>query len=208
MSTDHINLLSTDVNEMLNEDGRLPFKEKLIDFIEDMHGRKFLNKADISQEIRDMKVDVIVEKTDDYDIESYIPLLNVITGFRDRLTSILSRAHAEHLYIEKKHEALFNAWFARFSKLSSDKKREAEAEYVLDFLLNERLERENLFNYVKNSVANMNSKYEVVSRKISIVHEVHKAVGASYVDTQKMNVSKNKAKTKQTDIEGSGWDSI
>jgi hypothetical protein len=80
----------------------------------------------------------------------------------------LSQAQSDLLWIKKTHERLYAEWVGKYSEQKSDKKREGEAEEILNFFFNERMKRDEIFNLIKNKYDLLNSKLELVSRKITI----------------------------------------
>ena len=180
-----IDFLSDDVNETIATVETLPFKEILCDTLIKIKDRKFLNGIDVSQEVKEMDINILGTKNEIEDLELYTNFIDKISAFRGRLTPILSKAHSDFLFVEKHYESLYKSWVAKFSKLGSDKKREGEAEYILRFMLDERILRENLYNSVKNVMNSLNGKMEAVSRKITIMQESHKLIGYTGPDNRK-----------------------
>ena len=133
---------------------------------------------------------------------------------------ILSKVYSDYHVVNESYENLYRMWIGKFSRLSSDKKREGEAEYLLSFLSEKRTERSNFFNEVRSASKNLSEKMEALSRKITIIQEVHKIIGltvgkenlagaAKMMKNHRANIQEKKSKFKNSVKEGQiGWSDI
>ena len=72
------------------------------------------------------------------------------------------------------YDTLKDMWIGCYSKLTSDKKREGEAERILSFLVQERLLRKEIHSLVKSKFNLMQGKMDAVSRHITLALEIRK----------------------------------
>lgn len=166
------------VKETLNEEKNVEYKEMLISSFCMLKKRGFLNYDNVRKEIVSIRKNSIrIEDyvTDDTDLGMYHRIMNDIDQYRSRLSDIMSYTMADQYWIEKTYETLFNIWVGKFSSLSSDKKREGEAEMILFFLMPEKIRRKELYELAKNKFQQLNLKMETLSRKATITMVIAKS---------------------------------
>ena len=181
--------LDMTAEELINRPESLQFKKILLRKLEIIKNHKMRDIEQTRKEVEGMNIDISVDMANDTDIELYNRIMEIIQGFRDRIHHILSQAYSDFCVVEEAYNNLYRMWTGKFSRLSSDKRREGEAEYILSELSEKRRERENFYSEIRNASKNLNDKMEVVSRKVTIIQEVHKILGFS---TQKDDKDKDK----------------
>src|ERR1035437_8743397 len=159
------------IKDLLNEPENQEFKIHVLDFIENIKKRDFLSYQDIKKEIEEIHPHSI--NLNDYDIDDsnlgmYKKIINDIDAQRSRVAEIMSHAGADFLWIDSMFESLFRIWAGKFSKQSSDKKREGDAESVLSFILIEKIRRKELLDLAKNKFFLLGAKMEAISKKTII----------------------------------------
>jgi len=110
-------------------------------------------------------------------LEMFSQSLDKIQQAKDRISDLYQRSLSEYNSVETTYNSLFKIWTGKFSKLSSDKRREGEAEFILSWILFLRIERKNILNSLKIFYENLISKSDTVSRKITINQELNKLIG-------------------------------
>jgi len=210
------------VVEMLNEGKNREYREMLVSSVEFLNGRKFLNYNKTISELS--KVSIHSVNLDDYreedsNIGMYARIINDIDNSRSRISNIMAYAQADLYWVEKTYETLFKVWVGKFSKMTSDKKREGEADQVLFFLLSERIKRKELIDTAKNKFNLMNAKMDAISRKITIASELmkhHPGLGNVYdTDSATNAIIKKDTHVKKKDYADrgknsnkTGWDAF
>lgn len=191
--------------EILNKDENLSFKSALIDTMDFLKTRSFLNYEKIVKElnsIRKNSIDIDEYYKVDHDLSMYIRIINDIDGYRSRVSDIFSRAQGDLYSIDKAYDSLYKIWSGRFSKQSSDKKREGEAEYILHFLFEERIKRKDLHDMAKTKYNMLSAKMEAISRKITIAQELLKIVPGGNLEYNSKN---HRAEEKTSKISGTNY---
>lgn len=196
-----LEILDKSVNELLNLNENEPFKFILVHFLKKIISKKpFLDPEHVKQEMEKMNVSLSFSIVSEDDLSAYYNIIDTIQGYRDRLTELLNRAENEFVFLDSNYEHLYKMWTGKFSRLSSDKRREGEAEYILHFMFDEKETRRCLYNNIKNVYVNMKNKMDAVSRKITIYQEVRRFWGTSNMPED------NRSKPKK--IESSGWANV
>jgi len=159
-----------------NED----FKIVLQKAMERLTAKHFLSESKVQEDL-----DVFAETTafsakDVINIREYETILNEIQKAKDRVSNLYYTAISENNFVNDLYDCLLKVWTGKFSKLSSDKRREGEAELILSWIWFTKIERKNIVTMLKLFHENLNSKSEIVSRKITIYQEANR-IGGSYV---------------------------
>lgn len=165
------------IKDLLNEPENQEFKIHVLDFIENIKNRDFQNFAAVKKEINEIhphSIDLNDYNIDDVELRMYDKVINDIDSQRSRVSEIMSRAQADFLWIDSMFESLFKIWVGKFSKQSSDKKREGDAESILSFILIEKIRRREIFDLAKNKFMLLSSKMDAISRKVAIATELRK----------------------------------
>jgi len=193
-----ISFLSDKVNDILNDSGNESFKDLLIESSLQMKSRKYLDIKKVKEEAGKMSVGIGLNLEEDTDIELYNEIIDKIQSLRDRLARLFAIAQSDFHFLDKTYDHLFKIWVGSFSKQKSSDKREGEAELILHFMFKELINREDLFNYLKSILQNMNFKMEALSRKITVLQQVHKVIGSMYSsgNEYKFNVSNHRRRIK------------
>lgn len=203
----NLSFLSDKVNEILNDSDNESFKDLLIESSFQMKNRKYLDIKKVKEESGKIAIGISLNLEEDTDIELFNEIIDKIQALRDRLAKLFAIAQSDFHFLDKTYIHLFKIWVGNFSKQKSNDKREGEAELILHFMFKELIDREDLFNYLKNILQNMNFKMEALSRKITVLQQVHKVIGSmnssglEYKSNvikhrQKMNKAKEDIKTK------------
>jgi len=211
--------LEKDVNELLGEDHNKSFKEKLVQKILNLKCyQPYLEIDMVEEEINSFRVDTNVVLEVEGDIEIYTFLMETIKGYKERLFFLYNRAEKEFNLIENTYNHLFRMWVGKFSRLSSEKRREGEAEFILDFMFIEREKRRMLYNLVKNSLDQMTDLQSLCSRKVSVIQEVHKVIGnmtldnpskmSTEINAHRKNMSQKVKEFKEKNKGATGWGAI
>lgn len=174
-----LDYLNLDVKQLMNLPENVEFRKIFIEAVSLFKDRHFQDIKKIKNEVEFYNnYPIIVDLEQDTEIEIYNHTMDVLQSYRDRLTTIISDTYADWNFIKKIYDDILEIWTGRFSKLSSDRRREAEGKFILHFLLKDRIERENLYKNVENVSMNITNKIEIVSRKISVLQIVYKVMGA------------------------------
>jgi len=214
-----IAFLEKDVNELLGDDHNRSFKEKLVQKILNLKCyQPYLDIDRVESEINSFRVDTNVVLEVEGDIEIYTFLMETIKGYKERLFFLYNRAEKEYNLIENTYNHLFRMWVGKFSRLSSEKRREGEAEFILDFMFIEREKRRMIYNLVKNSLDQMTDLQSLCSRKVSVIQEVHKVIGnmtmdnpskmSSEINAHRKSMSEKVKEFKEKNKEATGWGAI
>lgn len=174
----------TTIEEFLKSDYdrrfKVPFAKRLKalrDFEENA-----LDYDTVMKELDEMNIPIHFEIVSDDDIEMNCDLIDMIQGFRDRLTQLYVEAERDFGIIEMNYNAMYKMWVGVCSQLSSDKKREGEAEMLFVSYNEEREKRKQLVLAIKTHMKNMSDKFFSISRKAAIHEHVYKLVGTGYID--------------------------
>lgn len=181
-----LEFLNKDINDILKDPSNYEFKKILIKTIEDLRAYKpYLDKDKVEEELDYIRenVSIEVEIENEADLELYNKIFDSLQAYRDRVVSLLTKAETESYLFDTYYNHLLKIWMGKFSKLNSEKRREGEAEYILDFMFKEKEQRKALHNSLKSFLNNIDRKKETVSRKFSIIQEVHRVIGISYGDS-------------------------
>lgn len=211
-----LEVIEAGIQDLLNDPKNIDFRKNLskaILFLKTLE--PFLDYGEIKKEISKIEFNTRNMSTYDDDLHEYADILGILQGYRDRISSIFSRAENEYTILEEYYNSLKIQWTGKFSRLSSDKRREGEAEFILSFFIQKRLKSKILFNYVKNSYKNISNKIEVISRKYTVISESNKITGVIKEGEEKPLPNKDK-KTKDKlnkfyqdlDREATGWDLV
>lgn len=212
------NFLGKTVNELLSTPEVEPFKKMILKDIKKIKEYEpFLDPKKTYAEIESINPNIALELISDDDIEIYTHILDEIQGYLDRLTYLSNRAEREHSCIKYYYDHLYLMWVGKFSRLSSDIKRKGEAEYILDFMFDQLVERSNLLNTIQGITKNLANKKDTVSRKVTIIQETHRIIGSAVGEAPdkikeakekhrvRINEKLKEYKEKHT---GPGWDRV
>lgn len=177
-----LSFLSPAVNKILSEprnhEYRLILIRKLMRI--DSH-RPFLKSSEVVEEMNKMnELSVKVEIVSDTDVTLLNSVIDKIQASRDRLTYLLNKIELEYRLLTSTYKHLVDIWVGYFSTGKSADKRKSEAEFILDFLHDDVEDRQTLYSLASNTLRNMGSKMESVSRKFSIISHAHKVSGSYY----------------------------
>jgi len=162
------------------------FKHSILSSLEHIKKRKFLDEKEVYLELEKIaKKTMFQTDRNILDIKEYIYILDQIQAAKDRVSALYQQAVSDNNLVERVYNKLYKVWTGKFSKLSSDKRREGEAELILSWMWFTKIERKNILTYVKIFHENLNSKSEVVSRKITIHQESNRIVGGYYQQSPK-----------------------
>ena len=172
------------------------FKDILMDCVRRIKNHNFLDVEDAEKEVDFLaeNTDIYYHLEDDLDFGIYISAMDDVQKARDTMTTIYSRAYSDHSIMNGFYNHLFKIWTGKFSNLSSDKRREGEAEYILHLLYAEVIRRENFLNKVKNYYYNLGNKMEAISRKITTIQMMHKLVGGILISPEEFEEKKKSLK--------------
>lgn len=211
----------TSMREFLESDFDQRFKDPFIKRLKALKESKAgcLDYDEIMEELDSMNIPIAVEMSSDDDIELNCQIIDIIQAYRDRLTQIYIDAERDFGIIEMNYTSMYKMWVGVCSRLSSDKKREGEAEMLLAPYNEEREKRKQLALAVKNHMKNMSDKFFSISRKAAIHEHVYKLVGTGYIEqpdafdnalrkrrpemNKKMNALREKIASGAT-----GWDAV
>lgn len=154
------------------------FSEK----IQIIKNHAFLSYEDTLKEIENMNIPIHIEMAAEDDIELNCTIIDIIQGYKDRLTTLYCQSERDYEVIEGCYQSLVKIWVGMFSQLSSDKKREGEAEMIFGFLDPQRRLRTEVFSTVKQHLKNMSDKFFSISRKATIHEHVYRLIGSGYLD--------------------------
>ena len=204
---------SKEINSLLNEEINLDFKEALIDMMIMLNKRCFLDADKVKEEIfniTDHSINVDDYETDSNDLITYHKIINDLDQSRSRLSELLSDAESDFECVKTAYDTLKNMWIGCYSKQTSDKKREGEADRILFFLIGERIKRKEVFSLVKEKFTLIKNKMDSVSRHITIDLEFRKEYRGCNLeyDYNKEYRAEKKRKTlvKNKDPKAKGWD--
>lgn len=211
----------TSMKEFLTSDYDQRYKEPFLKRLKALKEFKenALDYDEIMEELDSMNIPIAVEMSSDDDIELNCQIIDMIQAYRDRLTQIYIDSERDFGIIEMNYTSMYKMWVGVCSKLSSDKKREGEAEMILAPYNEEREKRKQLVLAVKNHMKNMSDKFFSISRKAAIHEHVYKLVGTGYIEqpdafnnalrkrrpemNKKMNALREKIASGAT-----GWDAV
>jgi len=120
-----------------------------------------------------MEFDISLKSENLEDIILYNDYIDAIQGYRDRIVYILSDAYDDQLFIDSWYEYLYKIWSSNFSQRKSRDLREGEAELILGFVINLKMERKSLHERIKRFAVNLDNKMQSISRKISVLTQVY-----------------------------------
>ncbi len=172
------NIVGNSLKETLKAPENISFAKKLTLFINDLKNNNFLDYDKTVEEIFFMEKDARVNISNENDIHAYLKVIDKIQGYRDRATEIYCKAHGDFLHIDKFFDTFQKVCLAK-SKAKSLDKREGEVEEVLLFSLEERTKRESLLKHAEQIIWNLNSKFDSIKLKISILHHTLKTTGGT-----------------------------
>ena len=173
------------VNELLNAPNCKPFLDKLESSIREIKKHKFLDYKNTIEELSNVRTDVSVNVESIEDLDNYLPVMDKIQSYIDRVTQITNRAHSDFLTIDGHYKHLIHLW-AKFSSEKSDKKKENEAEFVMGVWVNESIKRQDLYESCKRVLENLTKRWEHMSRKAAIIMHIHTNSGMTYPKTMKI----------------------
>jgi hypothetical protein len=214
-----IDLMKEKTKEYLKKpeyEGFLPF---FVDRVTKISSHVYLSYDETLNEIDNMNIPIQIELAAEDDIELNCTIIDMIQGYKDRLTALYCKAERDYELIEGNYQSLVKMWCGLFSQLSSDKKREGEAEMLFGFLDPERKKRAEVFSTIKQHLKNMSDKFFSISRKAAIHEHVYRLVGTGYIDQpdaferslrerrKNMNNKMNKLRNKIASG-AKGWDII
>ena len=185
------------IKEVLATPDNSSFAKKLINFANDLKNQRFLDYDKTVDEILKMEKDARVEIGNEEDIHAYLKIVDKIQGYRDRATAIYCKAHRDYIYIDKYFDTYQKICLSK-SKAKSLDKREGEVEEILLFCLDERIKRESLLKHSEQIVWNLNSKFDSIKLKISILHNSLKSSSGTDSITRGLNKKEN----------SEGWENI
>lgn len=171
--------LNYSAKDLMTLPENLEFKHTVQKVVEHLSKMSFLDEVEVQQEINKF-----AEKTafamnkDVVDIKEYLRLLDNIQVAKDRISALYQQALSQNNFVETLYLNLFKVWTGKFSKLSSDKRREGEAELILSWMWYTKIERKNVVTSLKTFHDNLNSKSDIVSRKITIHQEANRILGS------------------------------
>jgi hypothetical protein len=177
---------SNSLKDALASSENTAFAKRLVSFFGSLKTQSFLDYDGTVEEIVHMEKDARVDMGNEEDIHAYLKIIDKIQGYRDRATAIYCKAHRDFLYIDKHFDTLQKVCLSK-SKAKSLDKREGEVEEVLYSCLDERVKRESLLKHAEQIVWNLNSKFDSVRLKISILHHSIKASGGTDSITKSLN---------------------
>jgi len=175
---EELNFLSSEEAKILVKDPLVKgFKSILLSYVNFLRERHPLNIKQINDELSQMKkksINLNKYISSGSEIEDYHRLINDIDQQRSRVIELTSKAQSDYNNIHEIHNNILSIWKGIFSKLSSDKKREGEAELIAEFLFLHEIKRKELFEALKSKLHDLTSKMDAVSRKITIAQETRK----------------------------------
>lgn len=185
--------LSLDAKEILDLDYNKVFKDRLYEFIALYRDYDFLTEETIENFINKSDIDITLSIENEGDIEIFNDQIDKIQRAKDEFMPILNKAYRDYKFVTRWFEHFHAVWSGKFSRLSSDKKREGEAEFILGFMIKDMIRCDAMYENAKSIFKNLLDKYEEVSRKITVIQEVFKIFG----DIQRPLDAKNIQKRKQ-----------
>lgn len=183
---DNSGINSNSLKDALASSENVSFAKKLVNFMGNLKSQRFLDYDSTVEEILQMEKDARIDMGTEEDIHAYLKIIDKIQGYRDRATAIYCKAHRDFIYIDKHYDTLQKVCLSK-SKAKSLDKREGEVEEVLYSCIDERVKRESLFKHAEQIVWNLNSKFDSVRLKISILHHSIKASGGTDSITKSLN---------------------
>lgn len=172
--------LNCSVKDLMERPENAEFKDLIQRVMKKIGRKQFLEDNEIQKELNILREQTNFSIEDDFpDLNYYRDALNRIQNAKDRVSALYERALAEHNLIDSVYDALFKTWTGKYSKLSSDKRREGEAEQVLSWMLFTRIDRKNNMSILKTFHEHLTSKSDVISRKITIFLENNRILGSS-----------------------------
>ena len=167
-------MFSLDAKEILNIPENRVFKERLGRFIIEYKKRDFLEQEEIDKAIEDTEIDITLSIDNEEDIEIFNEQIDKVQKARDKFIKILNRANADYKFVSRWFEHFYEVWKGKFNRLSSDKKREGEAEFILSLMIDDLIRCDRMNDQAKSIYKNLNDKYESISRKITVIQELYK----------------------------------
>ncbi|MDO8609302.1 MAG: hypothetical protein Q7R95_02025 [bacterium] len=152
------------------------FKNELKRIISQYCKSSFLNIDVTEKEIGNIDFDIGLKIEKDEDIELYTEYIDRIQSNRDRMLSLLNLSDSDCLFFDLSYDYLHKLWTSRFSKATSQDKRDSEADIILHFFVKERAKRKLLHDKIKRVAYNLNEKMEAISKKIYIYNQVYRIV--------------------------------
>ncbi len=208
------------VNEILDLPQNIEYKALLVRTVKKLVSRNYLPYEKTLQEIKEMgnlSISVDDYEREDSDIGMYDRIIGDLDQYRSRLSELLCSSQSDLDFVSEHCDKLFKIW-NNYSKQSSADKREGEAEKIIFFLLEEKLKKKEIYDTVKHKFVNINQKMESISRKITIIQEIHKmqsgmhqeydTKGAFRATRKKIEEASKDIESTMTDEEKNGWDRL
>jgi len=163
--------------DIINLPKNKEFAKILIREINVLKNHPFLNIQDTRNHLDDFELNIEMFLKDDTYLSLYNDLLDDLESKRTESYRILDKANSDYTLIKAIYSSLKEIWLSKFSKETSDKKREGEAEYILSFMRDEIVRREVLKKRVDSVVEDVSQKINSVKKKVEIFDISHRVIG-------------------------------